>query len=180
MIRIFVLNVCRSGSKSVAEEYGLLHEPDGWVCKEERALCRAKSRLIYGETSHFWKSKLPSLLGAFPEAHYVHLVRDGRDVVRSFLTRPHYSPRGNRPYHTQKLPPHKEGMSRGEKLCWYWRYWNEHIEETVPQATRVRLEDLQLSVHTNKATRKSLWTEKQEQLFRRVCGDLNARYGYGE
>lgn len=185
MMRIFVLNVGRSGSMSVAREYGLLHEPDGPNPNPTSAKRRAKGRLIYGETSHFWKTRLEELLQAFPKADFVHLVRNGRDVVSSFRTRIFYSGKSVHPYQQKPLPIRGfSRMSRFQRLCHYWRYHNRRIETWLAsdwngkQRPLVRLEDLRLSFRENRGAPHCPWTAAEDKQFGAICGKMMRRYGY--
>lgn len=50
--------------------YGILHN---------------KKEIIYwGDKNKLWKEKLPKIIEYFPNAKFIHLVRDGRDVACSF------------------------------------------------------------------------------------------------
>jgi len=183
-VKIFVISVGRSGSKSVAKEYGLLHEPDGPSPQVQNVINRAGGRLIYGESSHFWKNKIKQLGQWFPYAHYVHLVRHPLAVVASFQHRKHY--RGESPassYQEEILPV--EGfaeMSRLEKLAWYWRFWNERITEdllqSVPSHTVAKLEDLDLAAHENKGPQNKEWGWSERGVIMKICGKLAWRFGY--
>ncbi len=176
-VKLFVISTGRAGSQSIADEYGLLHEPDGPYPSIEGVHERSRGQLLYGETSHFWKGQLDELIAAFPGAVYVHLVRDGREVVKSFQQRLHYrDDPTDLSFRNEILPPHTPGMGRFERLCWYWTYWNTEIEERI--TTRVRLEDLSLSARSNVGTSHSEWTDEEEQVFDAVCGELMGRYGY--
>jgi hypothetical protein len=179
----FVISVGRSGSKSYAASKKWPHEPDNFR-PSTKALAKriAASTKPYGEVSHFWKSELKELTSGYPDAEYVHLVRDGRRVVSSFLNRPHYveGVRTRRKYQHERLTPHRDDMSRFEKLCWYWRYWNEQIEEGLNSFDyqRVYLEKLNLPKHVNQGPKHIAWNDIQEHTFDRVCGLLMHRYGY--
>jgi ubiquinone/menaquinone biosynthesis C-methylase UbiE len=174
---LFVISTGRAGSQSIAHEYGLLHEPDGPNPSLDGVAERSRHRFFYGETSHFWKNQIPSLKGAFPHASLIHLVRDGRNVVKSFQSRGHYNDaEGELPYRNEPLPPHRPGMSAFERICWYWAFWNEEIECHADRT--VLLEDLALGARTNIGAEKAAWTEEEQRIFAAVCGDLMRHYGY--
>ncbi len=176
-VKVFVISTGRAGSQSISDEYGLLHEPDGPYPSIDAVFERARGQLLYGETSHFWKSQLDELMAAFPDATYVHLVRDGRAVVKSFQQRKHYlDDPTDLPFRNEILPPHAPEMGRFEKLCWYWTYWNTEIEKRIP--IRVRLEDLLLSKRSNVGKSHTYWTDDEREVFDAVCGELMERYGY--
>jgi hypothetical protein len=174
-MKIFVLNVGRSGSRSVATAYGFEHEPDGEQPSPAGVYQRAKGRLIYGETSHWWKDRIPMLLSAYPGARLFHLVRNGKDVTRSFLARDYYTGKPASSAARECLPPHTPEMSQFERICWYWRYWNEEIEKHT--SDRVRVEDLNVP-RLHKTDKLPEWNPGHEEVFEHICGQLNRRYGY--
>ncbi|MDW3219861.1 MAG: hypothetical protein R8F63_14700 [Acidimicrobiales bacterium] len=174
---VFHVSVGRSGSKAVADAHGLLHEPDGATPAIENVARRAAGQALYGETSHFWKGLLPELRRAYPAAQIVHLVRDGRSVVKSFQARSLYADvPGDLGYRNQVLPVHTPEMGRFERICWYWRYWNEEIANHA--ATCLRLEDLDLPARVNAGSSPAPWVDDETEVFERVCGELMARLGY--
>ena len=76
----------------------------------------------------------------------LHLVRDGRDVVRSMYSRKVYLeqyryipayPQDDDPF---SLVWHK--ISRFEKLCWYWNHTNLYIKDKIHNY--IRFEDILL------------------------------------
>lgn len=94
----------------------------------------------YGEVNSLLRRHAPALSHAFPAATIVHLVRDGRDVVRSMSARRTMRPadkntRGIRPHEDDPLAASWETMDRFARLCWYWKtenaYLREHTERTV-------------------------------------------------
>ncbi len=179
-VMFFVVSVGRCGSKSVASAYGFEHEPDGSNPQLANVIRRAKDRLIYGEASPFWRLKLDELMAAFPGAHYFHLVRDGRLVVKSYQARGVYEDfPGDPPYRNMPIPvPDFDLMTRFEKICHHWKYWNEKIQQKIKN--RIRLEDIAGLPRLN-ASSKALvpWTLPERRLFKKICGDLNQSYGYG-
>lgn len=174
---VFYVSVGRSGSKAVADAHGLLHEPDGATPAIENVARRAAGQALYGETSHFWKGLLPELRRAYPAAHIVHLVRNGRSVVKSFQARSLYAEvPGDLGYRNQVLPVHTPEMNRFERICWYWQYWNEEI--AIHASTCLRLEDLELPAWVNAGSSPAPWADDEAAIFERVCGDLMDRLGY--
>lgn len=180
---IFYLNVGRSGSMTMAKARGILHEPDGSFPSTKKAKKRMRGTDRYGETSHFWKAHIKELKEAFPNGTFLHLLRNGKDVTKSFYCATRYYSNDPRDdikdfkYRNEPLP--LEGfdkLTRFEKICWYWRYWNEIIEkETI---FWVRIEDMNYSVFNNSYNKKKEWTDEMEGIFERICGDLNRKYGY--
>lgn len=44
-----------------------------------------KSVILWGDKNSLWKEKLPQIIEVFPNAFFIHIVRDGRDVCVSYL-----------------------------------------------------------------------------------------------
>lgn len=90
----------------------------------------------YGEVNSFLRRHCEALKKAFPKATLLHLVRDGRDVVRSMYSRETMEPGA---YDTKRIYPKEEDpwrdewprMSRFEKLCWYWMIENKYLRECI-------------------------------------------------
>lgn len=99
----------------------------------------------YGEVNPFLKMHGQQLKEIFPNAKFFHLVRDGRDVVRSMMSReildtkdpmkPFVRPDDSDPYAGQW-----PGMSRFERLCWQWKNENEAIADVTDH--HIQLEKL--------------------------------------
>jgi hypothetical protein len=103
---------------------------------------RAREREIhtYGEVNSVLRRHCNALKKSFPNAQIFHLIRDGRDVVRSSMSRG--TMLANHPS-TQKIRPTPESpwkdkwnsMTQFEKICWYWDvencYLNESIKKTL-------------------------------------------------
>ena len=89
------------------------------------AVARGKSR--WGDKTPVYGQFVPELLGVLPEAHFVHIIRDGRDVALS-LRATWFSP--------------------AEDVAGLARHWADQIRTTRQQAagrdcyTEVRYEDL--------------------------------------
>ena len=86
----------------------------------------------YGEVNSVLRRHLPAIKRFFPHAHLFHLVRDGRFVIRSIMSRKTmkwYDPV------TKLVYPEKNSdfrdqwidMNRFEKICWYWAEENNYI-----------------------------------------------------
>lgn len=100
---------------------------------------------VYGEVNSYLRRHCEALREAFPNAKFFHLIRDGRDFVRSAISR--NSMKWWAP-DTYKIRP-KPGdtfraswrwLSRFEKLCWYWKVENEYLRDHINEF--VRLEDI--------------------------------------
>lgn len=100
---------------------------------------------IYGEINGNLRRHIPFLKKHFPKASLLHLVRDGRHVVRSVLARNtfngHHPVFGTRcPLPSQELSQAWSGMSEFEKACWVWKEENEQMRKQIPNLAR--LEDI--------------------------------------
>ena len=72
----------------------------------------------YGEANVYLERVLNELQDVFPEAEFVHLYRDPKDVVRSLMNRDWYEvPEDNK--HPVMGVPFWSKMSQFEKVCWY-------------------------------------------------------------
>lgn len=103
---------------------------------------------IYGEVNGNLRRHSPFLKKYFPKAKLLHLVRDGRKVIRSVLARNTF--KGDHPVFGTECPlPSKElnrkwsTMDEFEKACWVWREENAYIRQHVP--CLARLEDITTS-----------------------------------
>ena len=189
MLLVFLFSTGRSGTESVAKAFDLEHEdlglgvrvnPSVEGFKKKAEVAKQKGCKVYGSTSNFWKSKIPEIKEILPQAALIHLVRNGENVVKSFWNRRHYlyekSDLVNPHYHYRNEPLDGfEGLSRLEKICTWWDYWNRKIEEQVP--SRVRLEDLNIPNYQPGPSHKE-WTEEERLSFNRICGETMLRYGY--
>lgn len=191
----FVLNVGRSGSKAVARAFNLRHEPEGSVVNldnmNERMKNDLKTQGFYGETTHPLRWCIPELKTKFPNAIFLHLVRDGRKVVSSFLNRDQYlyTRKGdgsldNDYGKNERLPIEGwDNLTRFQKICHYWNYWNDYFSQITE--SRIRLEDIQHAISRENETSVRepsyayrYWTKEQRDYFWRTCGDLMVKYEY--
>ena len=106
-------------------------------------LAAAAGKAIYGETNSYLRFQIDWLREKFDPA-FVHLVRDGRDYVRSAWTRPAYTPYEIEgpilPANDDPYAGRWSGMDRFQRLCWSWLHTNAFIEARVDN--RVRFEDM--------------------------------------
>lgn len=188
MLKIFVINIGRSGSKSISAFLGIHHEPSRilptskeqpkiWEQLEGRiALC---DKPFYGEANNAWRYRLDELMKRHPDALYIHLIRNPRDVISSYQNRAYYKYTPTATLgHNLPLPIENwDKLKRFEKLCHFWVYWNDYISQRVP--TLVRMEDIQhiLPLQNVGVPHKS-WEDWQEESFIRICGEAKKKYGY--
>lgn len=93
---------------------------------------------IYGETNSALRYHAAALKQAIPEAKYLHLIRDGRDVVRSIMARKHYT--NSKQGHHELMPKEDDPLyskwgtlSRFEKICWLWADGNRQLRQDISQ-----------------------------------------------
>jgi hypothetical protein len=97
-----------------------------------RLLSEAEKRgaEIYGEANSFLRYESAWLENRFRPT-LIHLVRDGRDYVRSAYTRTVYTPWEEQqpvvPRDGDTWAPRWAGLSRFQRLCWYWQHTNEML-----------------------------------------------------
>jgi len=91
---------------------------------------------LYGEINPYLRRHYKALRKELPRAKFFHLVRDGREVVRSIMSREILDKADPLGYLTQPPSgdPYAErwkGMSRFERICWLWQSDNKYLRENV-------------------------------------------------
>jgi hypothetical protein len=91
---------------------------------------------IYGETNGNLRCHANAIRNAFPNAPLLHLVRDGRDVVRSHMSRRTMTARNpfSMSMHPIKSDPwriHWSQMDRFARICWYWQEENRRLRTSI-------------------------------------------------
>lgn len=123
-----------------------------WICDE----VKKRDKNIYIEANNRFFSLIPVLRKVFPKAKIIHIVRDGRDYVRSVMNRNYYTPQDKIYYKKdlrlqaidfpEDLYNNKwKNMSRFEKCCWEWVKKDSFIHETIkddPLAETFKFEDI--------------------------------------
>lgn len=100
----------------------------------------------YGEVNGTIRYQARAIQHLFPRSVIFHLVRDGRDYVRSVMGMPEFYNDGSKgAFALEPLPgdPYYDawnGMSRFEKVCWSWREANQNLSEIVPPHRVIKLE----------------------------------------
>lgn len=107
----------------------------------------------YIEVCWYTTAVVKELTEVFPKSKVFHLVRDGRDFVRSGLSRPWFTndpdfQKGPAVYSRDKWNPPKECETRFEKICWLWAEQQRVIKKGLDSASQecnggvIRFEDL--------------------------------------
>jgi len=97
---------------------------------------KGKSVSHWGDKNNYYVNKVPELLGLFPNARFIHIVRDARDVACSYRE---LSRRTIRSTYRPELAT--EAMAIAEE----WFMNNQHVVEHLgdhPAYHRLRYEDL--------------------------------------
>ncbi len=85
---------------------------------------------VYGEVNSYLRYEMDWLREKFNPI-LIHLVRDGRDFVRSAYTREVYTPDEKKlltvPRDNDPMAETWGQMNRFQKLCWYWKHTNEFL-----------------------------------------------------
>ena len=141
------------------------------------------------------------------EAEFIHLHRDGRDVVRSILNRGWYDTPMDRRHLAIPIAQWDE-LNQFERACWYYR----HTQETLMGATETRISfermvsdreyltrtlgELGLVIHpllaqdqfdqridpnaTAEFPDYEHWGEDYQRSFERICGQVQEALGYAQ
>jgi len=80
----------------------------------------------FAETNVYLERFLPILREVFPEAIFIHLHRDPKDVVRSIMNRKWYDTPEDDKHPAMELE-NWESLSQFEKACWYVRITNQSL-----------------------------------------------------
>lgn len=89
----------------------------------------------YVETNYHLFAAIPLIRSTFPDALVFHIVRDGRDVVTSWLNRWRYITNTHlTPFHVPNDPAqaHWAKWNPLQKLAWYWKTVNRHAISQQP------------------------------------------------
>lgn len=129
--------------------------------KDVRSLIEQKGASNYIESNLELSFLIPVLRDYFPNLKIVHVVRNAKDVVRSYYSREAYGKWvGWVPFMSEKDPRDRlnakifkddpyfskwDSMDRFDKICWYYSKYNQLIEsnlEGYSNSIRVSFEDL--------------------------------------
>jgi hypothetical protein len=91
---------------------------------------------IYGEVNGILRCHATAIKTTFPNATLIHLVRDGRNVVRSHISRRTLTSKNpfSMQIHPQNSDPWNERwsqMDRFSRMCWYWQEENARLRTSV-------------------------------------------------
>jgi Sulfotransferase family len=91
---------------------------------------------VYGEVNGNLRCHSEAIRLAFPNAALLHLVRDGRDVVRSAMPRRVMTIRNplSLMIHPEDADPWKacwHEMDRFARICWYWQEENRRLRTAI-------------------------------------------------
>jgi len=118
---------------------------NGFRLKEIYLRVRRQDPACYGEVNGILRRHVDAFRDAVPRLRLVHLVRDGRDVVRSLVSRGTWA--GQHPVYGGFTPPPVDDVARSwderssfERACWLWTWENAHMRERIPNLAR--LEDI--------------------------------------
>ena len=98
----------------------------------------------YVETNYHLFAAIPLIREAFPDALVFHIIRDGRDVVTSWLNRYRYITNNHMtPFHIHGDPAQDYWGKWNplQKLSWYWKSVNNRVAQTGADMV-IRFEDL--------------------------------------
>jgi len=124
------------------------------INRGRQVLChqtKRKQATIYIESNNRIFSLLRPIRNIFPDAKIVYIVRDGRDYVRSGMSRPWYSDSDSilrlraDMFSNDLYAKRWKQMTRFEKIVWRWYKKNEFLFRDVrhfDNAIKVRFEDI--------------------------------------
>ncbi len=167
---------------------------------------------VYGEVNSHLRCHVAAIKHTLPRVTLIHIVRDGRNVVRSTIPRRMMTPRNPfslmiHPLNSDPWYSYWSKMDRFARLCWYWQEENRrlrmnigqtiqlekiltnygyfHDEVLVPLGIEVDQKTWQAATASprNATTTHQMpkwddWTPEQQHIFREICGDEMAKYGY--
>ncbi len=115
------------------------------------AKMQANESTVYIESNYYLFSLIKTLEEIFEEPRFIHVVRDGRDVIRSAYNRQWFRDDDNYDRIKANFFPSDpyyntwKNLNRFEKLTWYWQKIDKTILRSLdnnPNAIRVYFEDI--------------------------------------
>lgn len=159
----FILSTGRTGTDFFTKLFNSDAVPDAWSLHEPRPAFRARSYQLvaryhttferlyfqwprmrwhkrsqktwYIETNYHLFAAIPLIREAFPNAWIIHVIRDGRDVVTSWLNKYRYITNNHITPFQIPGDPAQEAWSLWnpvQKLSWYWKTVNELVASQSP------------------------------------------------
>ncbi len=109
---------------------------NGFRKKEIYLRMRHENPGVYGETNSILRCHALSIKKAFPGATLLHLVRDGREVIRSHMSRRTITIKNpfSMSIHPIKSDPWSarwSEMDRFSRICWYWQEENARLRLAI-------------------------------------------------
>lgn len=97
---------------------------------------------IYGEVNGTLRCHVEALKIAFPNVTLLHLVRDGRDVVRSTVSRRTMTIKN--PFSMMLHPSRQDPwqgkwrkMDRFARICWFWQEENSRLRKSIGKTVQI-------------------------------------------
>jgi hypothetical protein len=108
----------------------------GFRKKEIYLRMRHETSGVYGEANGILRCHARAIKKAFPDATILHLVRDGREVVRSHMSRRTMTIKNpfSMSIHPLKSDPWSARwpeMDRFARMCWYWQEENARLRSII-------------------------------------------------
>jgi hypothetical protein len=109
--------------------------------KEIYARMKEETPAIYGEVNGAIRAHVDALRMTFPGSPILHLVRNGRDVVRSHMSRRTMTLKNplSLMYHPVDADPWKpywHKMDRFARICWYWQEVNKKLRRKIKKTVQ--------------------------------------------
>jgi hypothetical protein len=186
----------RDFAKNPANAEKMLHHSRAWIESFPED---------YAEANVYLEPFLEQAFKIFPDATFVHLYRDPRDVVRSIINRNWYDTLWDDRHPVMNVPNWKE-LSQLEKACWYVCETNKSLMSNCEYALKLEeitadikvfinsLEKIGIPVYPRLAELEfknkintnynytfphySNWSIEQKTTFNRKCFETNAALGY--
>jgi hypothetical protein len=96
----------------------------------------------YGEVNGALRRHIPYLQEAFPQAKFLHVIRDGRKVVNSIMARGTYG--GKHPVYGQECPIPDSNLQQKwfeltefEKTCWVWKQEVNNLDSLIVETAKL-------------------------------------------
>lgn len=91
---------------------------------------------VYGEVNGNLRCHAHAIKKAFPDAPVLHIVRDGREVIRSHMSRRTMTFRNPfsmsvHPIQSDRWHARWPKMDRFARICWYWQEENARLRASV-------------------------------------------------